>query len=99
MPDAGSGIIGWILLSILGIIWYRRREGDIMPKFNNWIRVSKENKLHFTKCAVCGKRHGIVYSFRATLKMYGIEGDKATIACIRALARKPPPIPSGYPAP
>jgi hypothetical protein len=39
----------------------------------------------FRVCAVCGKRHGPTYGFRRTLAFHGIEGDKATIECIRKL--------------
>jgi hypothetical protein len=38
-------------------------------------------------CAVCGKRHGPTYGFRATLARNNIKGDKAVPACVRRLAK------------
>jgi hypothetical protein len=42
----------------------------------------------FRICAVCGKRHGPTYGFGSTLRRFGIKGDKATVECVRELARR-----------
>ena len=45
----------------------------------------------FRVCAVCGKRHGVTYGYRSTLRRLGIEGDKATNACVRKAAAERDP--------
>jgi hypothetical protein len=53
------------------------------------IRKSYRGKAEFTHaCAVCGKEHGVTYSFKATLRGHGIKGEYASPACIRRLAQQ-----------
>lgn len=38
-------------------------------------------------CAVCGKRHGVTYGFKHTLRRIGIIGDKAVPKCVERAMR------------
>ena len=52
-------------------------------------KLKPKHTTPFRVCAVCGKRHAPTYGFKGTLAYYGIEGDKAAVACVRGLHRAP----------
>lgn len=53
------------------------------------IRSAYRGKAQFNQpCAICGKQHGMTYSFRATLQSHGIKGEYASPNCIRKLAQQ-----------
>jgi hypothetical protein len=39
----------------------------------------------FNLCSVCGRRHAPSYDYRHVLKLFGLKGERAAVACIQKL--------------